>query len=253
MVNSGKEYELFCMSLIEKLSKQGNSFENIQHNQKLIGEANTPNQVDITFDYVVDGVKIPMIVECKDYSRNVSKDRIATLSSIANEDLGMSGIFMAKSGFQKGAIEYAKSHGIDVYKVNHVDDANWDNRMKNIDINMTITTGYSLEIGMKFVKSGYEKMQISQDLKVYDQNNNLKYVLFDKVKEIFKNNSNQQSFVVPVEHDFTFIDNSYIEIESINVNVIPEIAEQTIKIHAEDFIEGIVENAITGEWITVRK
>lgn len=257
MVKRGEEYELFCKTLIDKLAGTGAPFSNIKHNVLKKGKAHTNNQIDITFDYDYKGTKIPMIVECKDYTRPVGKEKIATLSSIAHEDLGINGIFFAKSGFQRGAIQYAKAHGIDLYKVTDVTDADWTDRIKKINLTTNVTALCSLELNVQIVgiskDDSKQLLPPPQKLTVLDSFGRGKYLLGDEVKKQFKNNSSKSKFKLDTSDSFVLVKRDLKPIHSIEVVVHRKRFTTKAVIDADEFVTGIFENAISKKWIMVRK
>lgn len=70
-------------------------------------------QIDIkaTFE-VLGGSEIKVLVECKHYKSAIKREKVEILYSRI-QSLGYNkGILFASSGFQNGAIEFAKAHGI---------------------------------------------------------------------------------------------------------------------------------------------
>ena len=61
--------------------------------------------------------KFKVLAECKKYNKAVSRDKVEILYSRL-QSLGMNkGILISTSGFQSGAIQFAKSHGIALIQV----------------------------------------------------------------------------------------------------------------------------------------
>lgn len=257
MAKKGIDYELFCKTLIDKLASAGAPYSSINHNVLKKGKANTNNQIDITFDYEYKGTKIPMIVECKDYKRPVTKEKIATLSSIAHEDLEVNGVFFAKSGFQSGAIKYAKAHGIDLYKVTNVKDADWTDRIKQINFKMNTPVPISLELNVQIAGTSPDDLKqlpsSPEKLTVLDSSGKVKYLLGAEVEKQLKNNINKSKFKLDTSDSFALVKGELKPIHSIEVIVHKNMVSKKVTIDADEFIDGIFENAFSKEWLIVRK
>lgn len=160
MMKSGTEYEIFCRDLVTKLKEQGDNFLNVQskiiHDVHVVGQSTVEHQIDVYADYIQEnGEVVPIIIECKDYSRNVSKDKIATLSSVS-QDLSAKPVFMTKVGFQSGALAYAKYNPVQevkTYKATRPEDADWaqQNLVRKLVLNINVEdsklkeTSFSIE------------------------------------------------------------------------------------------------------------
>lgn len=107
-----KEFEEFCMETLKAFSKKEN-MENfsICSNQHF-AVADGTYQIDIVFEYTIMNIKNRVLVECKKYKRSVERKVVAELRDKVNSIGANKGIVMSTSGFQSGAVEYAKAHGI---------------------------------------------------------------------------------------------------------------------------------------------
>lgn len=114
MANPAKEYELFTQSVCQQLSNYHHiGITNIQHDIKLEGRSGCKHQIDVYWEYEKDGVKHRIVIECKNYNKRVSKDKVCAFQGVlADIDNNVEGILVTKIGFQKGAKKYAKEYGI---------------------------------------------------------------------------------------------------------------------------------------------
>ncbi|RKH19144.1 restriction endonuclease [Corallococcus sp. CA047B] len=70
-------------------------------------------EVDVYAEFeLFGGAKIKVIVECKHYNRRVERERVMSLHRKTQELGAHKAMLFSVSGFQKGAIEYARKHGI---------------------------------------------------------------------------------------------------------------------------------------------
>ena len=85
----GTEYELYVTQVYQMLVAMDLPECKVQHNVILKGRGGIEHQIDVYWEFTVAGVLHRTAVECKDYNRNVSKERIAALmvaiSSFFNE------------------------------------------------------------------------------------------------------------------------------------------------------------------------
>jgi len=78
------------------------------------------HRVDVLGTFSLKGMEYKTIVECKYWSQKVRKEQVATLVSIM-EDVGASkGIIISKSGFQTGAVNYAKKRSVELLTLQEV-------------------------------------------------------------------------------------------------------------------------------------
>jgi hypothetical protein len=75
------------------------------------------HQVDVSFTFELLGLEYLNIVECKLWDTPVPKHVIATLHSIVQDLKAHKGIVVSARGFQSGAISYAQSKGIGLFKI----------------------------------------------------------------------------------------------------------------------------------------
>lgn len=114
---SPEEFEIKCLELL----KQTKDFEilkdiKVEHN-KLYKANDGIYQLDGYIEYMLFGVKMKIIVECKQYRSPVKRDMVVLLHSKLNSIGANKGILMSTSGFQSGAVEYAKEHGVALLQV----------------------------------------------------------------------------------------------------------------------------------------
>lgn len=133
----------------------------IQHNVKLKGRAiagqkQTEHQIDVYWEYEIAGVVNKVAIECKNYSRPITKSIVTSFHSILTDIGATTGIIVAKNGFQSGAKDYALNHGIYLMELREARDNDWDGRVKTftITVNMTSkrTKKVDIEINKQWVK-----------------------------------------------------------------------------------------------------
>ena len=86
------------------------------HNQKIQTD-DGDYQIDIYAEFIALSVRFKVIVECKRYTRPVEREKIVVLADKVRSLGGHKGILISTSGFQSGASEYAKKHGIALLQI----------------------------------------------------------------------------------------------------------------------------------------
>jgi restriction system protein len=61
---------------------------------------------------ILNGATLFLLLECKHQARPVERDEVIILEGKLRDTASHKGIIFSTSGFQKGAIQYAKAHGI---------------------------------------------------------------------------------------------------------------------------------------------
>ena len=119
MKNTGLEYEVLVQSIFQEIHNQ-DSARNIivERDVKFKGKSGTSHQVDVFWEFEIAGVRYLTIVQCKDWNSTVKQEQIFSLKTVL-EDLPKQprGIIVTKKGFQKGAKEFAKHHGIELFEL----------------------------------------------------------------------------------------------------------------------------------------
>lgn len=112
-MNANTEYELFTREVYQQLSAYHHTcFTKVQHNIKLKGRSGCEHQIDVYWEYVEDGIRHHVAIECKNYNKRVSKDKVTAFHGILSDLDDVEGIMVSKKGFQKGARQYAEHYGI---------------------------------------------------------------------------------------------------------------------------------------------
>ena len=112
-MNPNTEYEQFTQEVYRQLSKYHHlNIKTVQHNIKLKGRSGCEHQIDVYWEYEKDGVIHRVAIECKNYSKRVSKELVCAFQGVLSDLEDIEGIMVTKKGYQKGAKTYAKQYGI---------------------------------------------------------------------------------------------------------------------------------------------
>jgi hypothetical protein len=114
---SATDFEKYCLEVLKAYaeSEMLKGFS-ILHNQK-VQTSDGEYQIDIMAEFIALSVSFKVIVECKRYTRPVEREKIVVLADKVRSLGAHKGILISTSGFQRGAAEYAKQHGIALIQI----------------------------------------------------------------------------------------------------------------------------------------
>ncbi|RSE18176.1 restriction endonuclease [Acinetobacter johnsonii] len=135
--NTGREYEEFVQTLYKAilaseklgLGKQNNIV--VEINKILTDRNGVERQFDIYWEYNLGGINYQTVIECKDYSRKVSIEKIDALIGKLNDFPNIRGLFATTLGYQSGAEIKANQHNIDLLVIRQQTDADWNDAEGN--------------------------------------------------------------------------------------------------------------------------
>lgn len=111
------EFEVFCLERLKEYAEmKGWQDFNITHNVKLKAHDGT-YQIDVYATFRFMEVDFKVLCECKQFKSPVKRDFVSLLDGKIRSLGAHKGIICSTSGFQKGAIKYAKEHGIALFQV----------------------------------------------------------------------------------------------------------------------------------------
>ena len=114
---SATEFEEFCLERLKDYAemKEWKDF-NIKNNVKLKAHDGT-YQIDVYATFRFMELDFKVLCECKQFKSPVKRDVVALLDGKIRSLGAQKGIICSTSGFQKGAIKYAKEHGIALFQI----------------------------------------------------------------------------------------------------------------------------------------
>lgn len=114
---SPTEFEELCLEILKGYAEAEHLSDfSIQHNVSIPADDGT-YQIDVYARFIAMGVELKVIAECKRYSSPVSREKVAVLADKVKSLGAHKGIMISTCGFQSGAYEYAKKHGIALLQV----------------------------------------------------------------------------------------------------------------------------------------
>ena len=111
----GSEFERVVTELLGAVGRGLPGFR-IEHQESLP----TPDglyKMDATVRFTQLGVDFLVLVECKDHARPIEREDVQVLADKLRAAGAHKALLFSTNGFQKGAIEYAKNHGVALVRV----------------------------------------------------------------------------------------------------------------------------------------
>ena len=114
---SPTEFEELCLEILKSYAEAEHlSGFSIQHNVFIPADDGT-YQIDVYARFIAMGVEFKVITECKRYSSPIFREKVAVLADKVKSLGAHKGIMISTCGFQSGAYEYAKKHGIALLQI----------------------------------------------------------------------------------------------------------------------------------------
>lgn len=135
--NTGVEYELLVKEIFEQILKYNLAnlkTLKIEHDVYIKGNLGT-HQIDVYWEFEFNGIKYKTVVQAKDWNSNVPQEKILAFNQILQDIPGQPrGIFITKTGYQKGAREIAEKLNIVLYELRKPTDKDWEGKMRDLKI-----------------------------------------------------------------------------------------------------------------------
>lgn len=111
------EFEVFCLDILKAYAEsEGLTDFEITHNKK-IKATDGEYQIDLYAEFVAMSVKFKVVVEYKCYTHSIKREKVSTLFAKVQSLGANKGVLISTSGYQTGAVEYAKKHGISLIQI----------------------------------------------------------------------------------------------------------------------------------------
>ena len=121
MANKGTEYEKLVQDIFQAIvdyERCGLKHIAVRHNETIKGISGATHQIDVLWDFELGGFPYQTLMEIKNWKSPVKKDKIIAFHGILMDIPGQPhGAFVSSSGFQSGAMTYAKTHGIELITI----------------------------------------------------------------------------------------------------------------------------------------
>ena len=118
MKNTGIPYEKLAQRIFEEILND-DSVNTIKVEQNVMLKGKTIlHQIDVYWEFQMGGIKYQTVVQAKDWGSPVNQGEILKFKSVLNDlPFQPRGIFVTRTGYQTGAMEFAKANGIALYEL----------------------------------------------------------------------------------------------------------------------------------------
>ncbi|MDP9150531.1 MAG: restriction endonuclease [Myxococcota bacterium] len=111
-VQTGKSYELLTQQVFQERFANAIPVPVVRHNVRLQG-IRALHQIDVYCEFELGGITYRTVVQCKDWSYPVEQEHLFAFKTILDDLPGQPrGVFVARSGIQRGARRFAEAEGI---------------------------------------------------------------------------------------------------------------------------------------------
>lgn len=272
IMNPNTEFERFTQRVFQKLeSNDVLKPSQVQHNVKLKGKSGCEHQIDVYWEYEKDGISHRVAIECKNYKTHVPIGKVRDFFGVLQDLDNVNGIMVSSKGFQEGAIKFADFHGILLKKLRtpewnevfgsiivttHMDcrhclfaiDEGW------ADQNHFSIQRYREWLAMLYTpKSDYwlkaSHLPIeTKDNIIRDSDGNALDSMEELERQLPENPEPGTFFVFPMND--AWLDSRYwglVKIREVKYEYESNEQETTLNLAADDFVEAILDDAISGK------
>ncbi|MDD2755523.1 MAG: restriction endonuclease [Methanothrix sp.] len=266
--NMGETHERLVLKILDQILSENAHNIKVNHNILLKGKDAT-HQIDIYWEFLVGDKKYSVVVEVKTLSKPVGQETLFQFRSVL-DDLREQpiGIIVSNTGYQEAAREYAKRRGILLYELREASEADWNDRIKMFDIDISAYTPHfdnikliqDIEWNIQELKrlniplseASKIRVEVSDNLKFYDENDKeitTALVLFNSLVPEGLDELPPTKVVYTFDKS-TFINTSNpqvkMKLKSIEVTISKILVTKKIQIKGEDFVSYILKNIAKG-------
>lgn len=147
MSNVNTDYEKLAQEIYQKLNAVEGSIKNIdiQYNMKILGRSGCHHQIDVYWEFENMGETHKVAIECKNYNRDVSIGKLRDFFGVLHDIGDIKGIFIAKEGFQSGAIKFADYYNITLKEMRFPKGEDWNGRLRDLKTTINIVEKINID------------------------------------------------------------------------------------------------------------
>ncbi|MCW5650446.1 MAG: restriction endonuclease [Ramlibacter sp.] len=112
---SPEQFELEVKAILDGLGLGLSEYQSLH--REVIGGPDGDYEIDVTVRFSALGANFLVLVECKHHKNPVKREVIQSLYAKLLSVGAQKGVVFSTSGFQSGALEFAKAHGIATVQV----------------------------------------------------------------------------------------------------------------------------------------
>lgn len=277
MKNTGIEYEELIKQLFQSIANQNNVHNiNIRRNVVLEGKAGGTHQIDVFWEFEHLEIIHKVVIEAKDYNSKVTQEKLFAFKSVLEDIPGQPrGIYVTKTGYQKGAKEFAEHHGIKLYEFRQPNEKDWKGKVRDIHIDIEYSTPLiekiNFVIDCEWLKiycennnispsANYNFKECSESVFLYDENDNKLCSIQEKINRLIQNHmKNSQNYVMKASSNIsekftapTYINTPKETVPRLKINEITfelnfSSSHDKIAIHGDDIVKFILRDVLNDD------
>lgn len=267
--NTGVEYEIVTQIIFDAiLNRTDVKTIDVRRDIALKGK-DTLHQIDIYWEFQVGGTTYYTVVQAKDLAKRVTKGQLLEFESVLR-DLPHQprGIFVTRTGYQKGAREVARANGIVLYELRKPTARDKRGRLNAILLNLfacvphasethfTFDSEWMIQEGLRLGLNEIPEMHLSlepQETMLYDESGT-GFVTVKELTDSFYPSGFEDYPPTRVVHQFekpTFVMSGVTEFPRLKVDQFEATIsvgriEETITLDADDLVGFILKGILEG-------
>jgi hypothetical protein len=164
--NTGKPYELLTQTIFNEIVNQ-NSVQTIEVKQNVILQGKIlKHQIDVYWEFKCGNIIYYTIIQARDWASTVKQEHLMTFKQVLDDLPNQPrGIFVTKTGYQKGSLDFAKANGIELFELREFTAEDAKGRLKTVVLNITAYTPHSEVVGIEEDKIWVSNYMKDHDLK----------------------------------------------------------------------------------------
>jgi len=116
-MSTSVEYEQVTRAIFQALVDQDQARNiSVEHDVELTGKF-LSHQCEVYWKFERAGIEYSTVVECKDWSKRLEQEKLMAFRSKLEDLNNPKGVIVTRSGYQSGALKYARAHGILLYEL----------------------------------------------------------------------------------------------------------------------------------------
>jgi hypothetical protein len=269
--NTGVPYEFLTRMIFDVVvnqDREGICTIEVKHDITLVGKTTT-HQIDVYWEFEVGGIRYITVVQAKDWNNPVSQGELLKFKAVL-DDLPSQprGVFVTRTGYQEGALNFARAQGILLYELREPKELDLQVRLLTINVNITCYFPYTSQTQLTFdeswIRDEFIRLKLQElpsigfakdleEVTLFDQGGK-ELMTLEKLINSFYPSDQQELIPTKVIHEFdepTFIETGVNAFPRLKINAIEAVirvnkVELPITLVAEDFVGFILKNVTEG-------
>ncbi len=149
--NTGKPYERLTSRVFRALLAQ-NAAENLSVEQDVdLRGITATHQIDVYWRFSLGLLTYETVVQCKDWATPVDQGELLKFKAVLDDLPGQPrGIVVARTGYQRGARQFASQHGIILYELSEPRDSDFEDSIRRINVALNLIGSYPAITGVEY-------------------------------------------------------------------------------------------------------